>query len=699
MAQDSSTNLFTETEKAASAAPLRLASDARAVRSRVARVRLEALGQMTTLNLFPDTMLTGQRLRTMEAPGGNGQIWVGEIATEPGSDILLAVRDGLISGSVRRGGGEFYSIRAQDDGTHLIEQMDTHRVDIDDEMMVPAGYAPAETKQERAAITGLRDATLSTLDLLVVFTPEARIAAGGDAAIRSRIDLAVSEANQSFTSSGIAITLRLVNASEIAPSAGQAADSNYLNSVTANSTIQALRDRYGADVVSVWINGPGASGGTVGIGWVMTRASTSFASSAYSVVEQSFAAGPNYSFIHEIGHNLGSAHDRANSSSQGAYTYAYGFQQPNGPTSERFVTIMAYRNGCDGCNRIPYWSNPNVYYAGHAMGIAATDLNAADNATALNNTRLYAEQFRSSVVGGPSSGPANQAPSVSALLPSAGTGVDATLSAYFSDPNGGTDIAEAWISATVGTQLANACVVLYDGRTGGVALRDNTGATWSQQVVPGTSAVLQNSQCRVNASSVQVTASGNSLTVKLSMSFLGTFRGTKDLQLRAIDRAGLDSLWQRVGNWTIPDTGQVPPTAPSILSVNPPVSEGRGVTFTATIEDLNGAAEISSVNLIIADQLAVMNTCYLYVLPRSRTVLLLSDNGSSWAFGSTTISNSQCTVDVSHVTFDSAGNRLIITFPVQFQPRFAGVKGVFLSAADVTSRFSGWSRAATFTVY
>lgn len=701
LAWSQETNLFTDAEKAGEPAAARLARDPRSVRSRVAGVRLEALGQMTTLNLFPDTALAAQRLRTQTAPSGEGEIWVGEVATETGSEVMLSVRDGMVAGNVRRQNGEFYSIRPQGDGTHLIEQMDTHRVPIDDETLVPPADLLAGGKEDsRTAVLGQRDATASTLDVLVVFTSEARFGAGGDAAIRSRIDLAVAEANQSFVTSGIPIVLRLVHAAEAAPSAGQAADSNYLNTVTRDAGILALRDRYGADIVSAWISGPGSAGGTVGIGWVMTRPSVGFASAAYSVVETNFAPGPNYSFGHEIGHNLGSAHDRANSSSQGAYSYSYGYQQPNGATSERFVTIMAYRNGCSNCPRINQWSNPNVYYAGRPTGVPSTELNAADNALALGNTRIFAEQWRSTTAGSPGGGTNNnQAPAVSSILPSAGTGSDAVFTATYSDANGASDIGQAWVAVTVGTQLSSACVVIYNAATGAVGLRDDAGSSTVGTALPGSSAVLQNSQCRVNASGVQVTTSGNTLSLRVSLGFFGSFRGTKDLQLRAIDKGGLDSNWQRVGNWTIPDSSLNPPTAPSIISVNPPVSEGRGVTFTATIEDLNGAAEISSVNMIINNQLAATNACYLYIMPRSRTVLLLNDSGSSWLLGSATLSNSQCTVDAARITYDASGNRLVIAVPVQFQTRFAGAKGVYIGASDATGRFSSWIRAATFTVY
>ena len=34
---------------------------------------------------------------------------------------------------------------------------------------------------------------------------------------------------------------------------------------------------------------------------------------------------------------------------------------------------MSYKEGCGGCPRIPYWSNPRVMYKGEPTGTAAAD--------------------------------------------------------------------------------------------------------------------------------------------------------------------------------------------------------------------------------------------------------------------------------------------------------------------------------------
>lgn len=73
---------------------------------------------------------------------------------------------------------------------------------------------------------------------------------------------------------------------------------------------------------------------------------------AFSVVRRACLGVDDNSLAHELGHSMGSAHDRDSARVPGLFSYSYGFNEPDG----RFSTIMAYP--CDGCRRIPYYSNP-----------------------------------------------------------------------------------------------------------------------------------------------------------------------------------------------------------------------------------------------------------------------------------------------------------------------------------------------------
>jgi hypothetical protein len=100
-----------------------------------------------------------------------------------------------------------------------------------------------------------------------------------------------------------------------------------------------------------------------------------------------------YSFGHELAHNMGSNHDRANGSAA-LYPYSYGYWAPD----NSYRTVMAYDCPNGGCSRVPYFSNPNVWFNGYPTGISydVDPNNAADNARSLNEVRFVVANFRDS---------------------------------------------------------------------------------------------------------------------------------------------------------------------------------------------------------------------------------------------------------------------------------------------------------------
>lgn len=71
---------------------------------------------------------------------------------------------------------------------------------------------------------------------------------------------------------------------------------------------------------------------------------------AYSVSHPNCIS--NHTVTHELGHNFGLMHDRANSSYPGRFPYSYGYRTCG---SEKFRTIMAYSCGGKPYN---YFSSP-----------------------------------------------------------------------------------------------------------------------------------------------------------------------------------------------------------------------------------------------------------------------------------------------------------------------------------------------------
>ena len=232
---------------------------------------------------------------------------------------------------------------------------------------------------------------VSIIDVLVVYTAAT---AGASGNITSEIQLAIDETNQAYANSGIVQRIRLVHSEQVAyvETGSSSEDLGRLKDPSDGylDDVHSLRDMYGADVVSLWVENLGDD--TCGIGYLMTGVSTSFAPHAFFVVARSCATG-YYSFGHELGHVMGAHHDRYVATDPGAYTYSHGYVY----TPDKWRTIMAYNNKCndqgDYCTRIPYFSNPQVTYGGVPTGIPNSSSDSANNSLTLNNTAYTVANF------------------------------------------------------------------------------------------------------------------------------------------------------------------------------------------------------------------------------------------------------------------------------------------------------------------
>ena len=98
--------------------------------------------------------------------------------------------------------------------------------------------------------------------------------------------------------------------------------------------------------------------------------------------------------MHEIGHNQGAHHDRANVEGRVPFPYGYGNCHP----SRRWATVMAYVGINNNCStRAPYFSSPALRFGGVPTGVA----NSMDNRRVLLETaRIVANHRQSTSSGG-----------------------------------------------------------------------------------------------------------------------------------------------------------------------------------------------------------------------------------------------------------------------------------------------------------
>ena len=176
--------------------------------------------------------------------------------------------------------------------------------------------------------------------------------------------------------------------------------------------VHPVRNRSGADLVHLIGNWNLDATRTCGIAWKMLETSPGFSSSAFGLTHR--ACGGR-TFAHELGHNMGLAHDRyqacdGETCGGAAYPYGYGYVNQRAfdagaPESARWRTIMAYSTQCreEGdfyCEGPLRFSSPRQAYRGDPLGIAGdvaspSVTGPSDAVRALNNARATVEGFRS----------------------------------------------------------------------------------------------------------------------------------------------------------------------------------------------------------------------------------------------------------------------------------------------------------------
>jgi len=316
-----------------------------------------------TILLFDDKQFEAV-LTQPEWRAADDMTWRGKIKYDKvEGDVVITFRKGFYSALIY-GPASAYEIVPRGDKHFLVE--------LDQSKFPECGGAVKGDESNRRAsaadnLVGVDSG--DRIDVLVVYTTATKNFLGGDAQAQAHAQAAVDAANTSYINSKIRQRLRMVHSQEFVYT--EINPSTDLSNLRADAVIAALRNTHNADLVSEISEVTGVCG----IGYLMGGV-TGNQNNAFTVTVRSCAVG-NLSFAHELGHNMGSAHNPENGSGA-TYSYGYG-HWVNGS----YRTVMSYVDPCtSGCTRVAYFSNPSVIYNGAATGVN----NARDNARSINNT-------------------------------------------------------------------------------------------------------------------------------------------------------------------------------------------------------------------------------------------------------------------------------------------------------------------------
>ncbi|CAM9360425.1 unnamed protein product, partial [Ectocarpus fasciculatus] len=238
------------------------------------------------------------------------------------------------------------------------------------------------------------------LDIMVVYTQNAETHLGSAEAVNLYIKHAFGEGNDILDRSRISMRIRAINVVKMRNVGYD--DPNNLITTLDQATYyggsysefdyeQAQRYTVQADALVI-ITRP-IRPSLCGIAWLNSAALTAF--KMVSVVDLTCLVG-YYAFMHELGHNLGAAHDRSVARlNEGAYSYSHGWCWDVDAATSCDNTcrrsLMSYsscsssRQSCTYCKPYPYFSNPDVVESG-----AATGRSDRNNARTINNMKSSA---------------------------------------------------------------------------------------------------------------------------------------------------------------------------------------------------------------------------------------------------------------------------------------------------------------------
>ncbi|HVP10943.1 MAG TPA: hypothetical protein VMV94_07105 [Phycisphaerae bacterium] len=288
-------------------------------------------------------------------------------------------------------------------------------------------------------------------------------------------------------------------------------------------------------------------------------------------------------------------------------------------------------------------------------------------------------------------------PAVTAsVTPASGAGSVQPFVFVFTDSAGYTAISSAAILINGSAGSANGCYLFFYQPLNAVYLAGDDGTAWQGPIVPGRTGTLQNSQCLVDAGGSSVTGSGSSLTVTLALTFQPAFAGAKTIAAGVRDSYG-NSTWQQLGSWTVPAAGK-----PTAVSVTPNSGTGSAQTFSLIYSDPSGYTAINFTELLLNSTPGVPGGCLVFFYRPANTVYLADDAGVTWqgplALGQAgTLQNSQCTINAANSSSAGAGNNLMLTLALSFQPAFQGTKYTYMGVQD-TAGGSDWQQLGLWTV-
>jgi len=143
-------------------------------------------------------------------------------------------------------------------------------------------------------------------------------------------------------------------------------------------------------------------------------------------------------------------------------------------------------------------------------------------------------------------------PTAVSVTPAAGSGPGGSAAFRFTSPNGYGYINRVEVLFNRNMSMTNGCLVIYSPSTNQIFLENDADTAMLGPLSPGEAGTLSNNQCSIRGQSSGASASENTLSLTLEVSFTTGFAGTQTIFGIAYDKANANGGWQDLGTWNVP---------------------------------------------------------------------------------------------------------------------------------------------------